>query len=74
MAKFADQFVHVESDEPRERTERGKSSDCIQGTFPSPSAKEAVYTIIAVRIMRGGMREEVEVEVVEERVEGRFMK
>lgn len=40
--KFADQFVQVEREEPRERTERGKSSDCIHGTFPRPRAKAAV--------------------------------
>lgn len=36
--KLAPQFVLVLSPDPRERTFRGKSSDCIHGTFPRPRA------------------------------------
>lgn len=43
----------VERPDPRLRTERGKSSDCCQGTQPVPTAYAATYRIMLMSIRRG---------------------
>jgi hypothetical protein len=55
ITKFAPQFVEVDNAEPRERTLRGKSSDCIHGTFPSPMAYDAVYIMIERTMINGAV-------------------
>ena len=47
--KLEPQLVAVDRPEPRLLTYNGKSSDCCQGTLPSPKAYAATYKITLAR-------------------------
>ena len=55
--KLLPQQVAVAMLDPMERTDRGKSSDCCQGTLPRPRAYAETYMMIDARMKVGQVLE-----------------